>query len=137
MSTNDTVLKFVFIGHCGVAIEEWKNVLLANKIQFEITGFVNDKEISTLLSSCKYGISTTPYILSQKSGSLAAMFEHNLPVLCVARNWNVKKFYQKKEMNLINYEDKETIKEFMKRTFIESNENNLEFVALNFLNGLK
>jgi glycosyltransferase involved in cell wall biosynthesis len=130
-------LKFVFIGNCGVAIEEWKKVLLENKINFEITGFVIDEEINILLSGCQYGISTTPYILNQKSGSLAAMFDHQLPVLCIARNWTVNGFNQGRFLNLENYENKETIKEFVNRKFIPSNENNLEFVALKFLKGLK
>ena len=137
VSNEKKVLKFVFIGHCGVAIEEWKNILLLNKINFEITGFVTDEEISVLLSGCQYGIATTPYILSQKSGSLMAMFDHQLPVLCVARNWKVKGFNQGRFLNLINYENKETINEFINNKFIVSNENNLEFVALNFLNRLK
>lgn len=136
-SNEKRTLKFVFIGNCGVAIEEWKKVLLANHINFEITGFVTDEEISFLLSCSHYGISTTPYILNQKSGSLAAMFDHQLPVLCIARNWTVKGFNQGMFLNLVNYENKETIKEFVNRKFILSNENNLEFVALKFLKGLK
>jgi glycosyltransferase involved in cell wall biosynthesis len=131
------ILKFVFIGHCGVAIEEWKKVLLANKINFEITGFVTDKQISNILSSCQYGISTTPYILNQKSGSLAAMFDHQLSVLCVARKWTLNGFNQEPFLNLINYENKESINDFFDRKFILSNNNNLEFVALKFLEGLK
>lgn len=130
-------LKFILIGSCGVAIEEWKKVLLANKINFEITGFVTDEEISVLLSGCHYGISTTPFILSQKSGSLAAMFDHRLPVLCVARNWEVKRFEQPLLLNLINYENSETINNFLDRKFILSNNNNLEFVTMKFLEGLK
>lgn len=136
-SKEKRILKFVFIGHCGVAIEEWKKVLLANKINFEITGFVTDKEISNILSSCQYGISTTPYILNQKSGSLAAMFDHQLSVLCVARSWTVNGFNQEPFLNLTNYENKESIKIFLNRKFILSNNNNLEFVALKFLEGLK
>lgn len=136
-SKEKRILKFVFIGHCGVAIEEWKKVLLANKINFEITGFVTDNEISKILSSCQYGISTTPYLLNQKSGSLAAMFDHHLPVLCVARNWVVKGFNQSPFLNLMNFHNKVTIEEFMNRKFIISSESNLEFVALQFLEGLK
>jgi hypothetical protein len=131
------VLKFIFIGNCGAAIEEWKNKLSENNIEFEITGFVTDKEISNLLSGCQYGISTTPYILSQKSGSLVAMFDHQLPVLCVARDWEVKGFNQRRFLNLVNYENEATISDFMSKKFVESDENNIEFVALNFLNGLK
>lgn len=136
-SNRKRVLKFLFIGHCGVAIEEWRKVLVANKINFETTGFVTDKEISDILSSCQYGISTTPYILNQKSGSLTTMFDHHLSVLCVARNWVVKGFNQRPFLNLMNYDDKVTIDEFMNRKFIISSENNLEFVALKFLDGLK
>ncbi|WP_199740747.1 hypothetical protein, partial [Flavobacterium bomense] len=47
-SKEKRILRFVFIGHCGVAIEEWRKVLLTNKINFEITGFVTDKEISNI-----------------------------------------------------------------------------------------
>lgn len=136
-ASEETVLKFIFIGNCGTAIEEWKEVLAANQIKFEITGFVTDTEISTHLSSCKYGISTTPYILSQKSGTLVAILEHQLPVLIVSRNWKVKDFHQKKIQNVLNYENKETVKEFLENNFIVANKNNLEFVASNFLNGLK
>lgn len=130
-------LNFIFIGNCGVAIEQWKKVFLGNQINFEITGFVPDSEISMLLSSCQYGISTTPYILNQKSGSLAAMFDHQLPVLCVARNWTVKGFNQERFLNLVNYQNIESINEFINRKFIASNENNLESVAIKFIKGLK
>ncbi len=131
------VLKFIFIGHCGDAIEEWKKVLLANKIKFEISGFVTDMQISILLSSCQYGISTTPYVLSQKSGSLTAMVNHQIPVLCVARNWTVKGYNQKPFLNVINYENPETIVNFLDEKFIISNNTNIEFVVNNFLNGLR
>jgi len=137
VSKEKRTLKFVFIGNCGVAIEEWKKVLLIHNINFEITGFVTDEEISVSLSGCHYGISTTPYILSQKSGSVAAMFDHQLPVLCVARNWGVKGFNQPRFLNLINYETSETINNFLDRKFIFSNDNNLEFVTMKFLEGLK
>ena len=65
------------------------------------------------------------------------MFDHHLSVLCVARNWVVKGFNQRPFLNLMNYDDKVTIDEFMNRKFIISSENNLEFVALKFLDGLK
>lgn len=137
LSKEIRTLKFIFIGNCGTAIEEWKKVLLANKINFEITGFVTDLEISNLLSNCQYGISTTPYLLNQKSGSLVAMFDHQLPVLCVARKWEVKGFNQGRFLNLINYENKESINNFLDKKFIVSNDNNLECVGTKFLNGLK
>ncbi|MBW1655018.1 hypothetical protein [Flavobacterium quisquiliarum] len=129
-------LKFVFIGNCGAEIEEWKKVLKANEIRFEETGFVNDFEISEILSSCQYGISTTPYLLNQKSGSLASMFDHELAVLCVARKWDVRGFKPKVSSNLMKYENHKTINSFLDRKFTVLNDNNLEFVATKFLSGL-
>ena len=138
LASNDKrVLKFTFIGNSGVAIEEWKKVLLAKNINFESTGFATDKKIGVFFSNCHYGISTTPYILNQKSGSLMAMFDYHLPVLCVARNWTVEGFNQRIFLNLVNYENKEIINEFINRKFIVSEEHNLNFVALKFLKGLK
>ena len=116
-SKEKRALKFLFIGHCGHALGEWKKILLENKINFEITGFIEEEEISKLLSSCNYGISTTPYILNQKSGSLVAMFEHQLKVLCVARNWNVKGFKHGTFLNLVNYKNKESINQLINQKF--------------------
>jgi glycosyltransferase involved in cell wall biosynthesis len=137
INTKEKVLKFVFIGNCGVGMEDWINVLRTNKINFETTGFISDKEISNILSSCNYGISTTPYILNQKSGSVSAMFEHQLPVLCVARNWAVKGYNQRAFLNLTNYTGKESVSNYLNTKFIISNENSLEYVASKFLDGLK
>lgn len=137
LSNEKRGLKFIFIGNCGVALEEWKQVLLTNNINFEITGFVTDEEISVLLSSCQYGISTTPYILCQKSGTVAAMFNHEIPVLCVARKWKVKGYNQEHFLNIINYENLDSIQYFLNKKFIVSNNNNLEFVVNKFLNVLK
>lgn len=47
--------------------------------------------ISKVLSSASHGITTTPPALLEKSGSVAAMLEHNLPVICVARSWQPKR----------------------------------------------
>ena len=132
-------VKFFFIGNCGSAIAEWEKVLLEHHIDvdIEITGFATDSDISDLLLKCQYGISTTPYLLNQKSGSLAAMFEHQLPVLCIARNWRTKNFRQKKFLNLTEYENQASIIKFISTKFIASDENSLESVALKFVEGLK
>ncbi|GIZ10049.1 glycosyltransferase [Flavobacterium sp. UMI-01] len=129
-------LKFIFIGSCGAEIAKWKEQLEAHSIDYEETGFVNDEEISRMLSSCHYGISTTPYILNQKSGSLAAMFDHELPAICVARDWDVKGFKQENFLNLIQYKNQESIKTLMDKKFISSNENQIASIAHQFLLGL-
>jgi glycosyltransferase involved in cell wall biosynthesis len=98
-------VKFIFIGNCGDAMQEWTSILDSEKIEYEVLGYCTDQEISKLLSSCDYGISTTPYLLVQKSGSIAALLEHKLPVLCVARKWEVTQFDEDKICELINISD--------------------------------
>ena len=86
------MLKFLFIGNCGKSLKEWTSILDAEKIEYEIYGYCSEQEISEKLLTCDMGLSTTPYLLIQKSGSVAAYIEHNLPVICVSRKWKVKDF---------------------------------------------
>jgi hypothetical protein len=83
-------------------MQEWTSILDSEKIEYEVLGYCTDQEISKLLSSCDYGISTTPYLLVQKSGTIAALLEHKLPVLCVARKWEATQFDEDKVCELIN-----------------------------------
>lgn len=87
--TNEVSLKFIFIGNSGNALKEWTSVLDSEKIKYDVLGFSTDEEVSISLSNSHYGITTTPYLLVQKSGSVAALLDHKLPVLCVARQWEV------------------------------------------------
>lgn len=79
--------KFTFIGNNGQFINEWIDVLSQNNIEYQVLGIQDNNTISKLLANADLGISTTPYYLSNKSGSNAAMLEHQLTVLCVARDW--------------------------------------------------
>ena len=72
--------KFIFIGNCGAHLNEWVSVLKENNIDFEITGKLSEISITKHLNSTNFGITTTPYILVEKSGTVAAMLEHNLNV---------------------------------------------------------
>ena len=78
---------FTFVGRNGPFANEWISLLNDKGIFCQILGNQEEALISKLFSSCDFGISTTPYYLSSKSGSVAAMLEHELPVLCVARSW--------------------------------------------------
>ena len=86
------ILKFYFIGNCGKSLNEWTSILDAEKIKYDIFSYCSEQEISEKLLICDFGLTTTPYLLFQKSGSVAAYIEHNLPVICVARKWKVKDF---------------------------------------------
>ncbi len=84
-------VKFLFVGNCGSSLKEWTMILDSENIKYEIFGYCSNQEISEKLLTCNYGVSTTPYLLIQKSGSVATLIEHGLPVLCIARKWEVSK----------------------------------------------
>jgi glycosyltransferase involved in cell wall biosynthesis len=86
-SKND--VKFLFLGKCGNGINDWADKLKTNDIEYEITGKLSEVEISRYLKKSHYGLTTTPFILVEKSGTVASMLEHNLKVICVSRSWRV------------------------------------------------
>lgn len=79
--------KFHFIGSNGPEQDHWMDILKRNSIDFTSYGWLKNKEVSRALARCQWGLSTTPYYLTEKSGSAAAMLEHNLIVFCIARKW--------------------------------------------------
>jgi hypothetical protein len=86
------VIEIVFIGRCGEEIQQWVSTCKSKKIKIEVLGELSSVEISEVLSKADIGITTTPFLLAEKSGTVAAMKEHGLPILCVSRAWNVKGF---------------------------------------------
>ena len=84
---NNIEITLLFIGRCGREQIRWADTWKAKHLPFHILGEQPESIISELLANATAGISTTPIMLIEKSGSVAAMLEHGLPVLCVARNW--------------------------------------------------
>lgn len=80
-------ISVLFAGRNGSEIKKWQSALEAVGIEYEILGELTTDEISNLLKRASYGLSTTPLALAEKSGSIAAMVEHGLPVLCVRNEW--------------------------------------------------
>jgi len=87
---NDLDVEIVFIGRCGEEIKQWLTICESNKITTKVLGEQPAAKISEVLRIADLGITTTPLLLSEKSGTVAAMLEHGLPVLCVSRSWEVK-----------------------------------------------
>lgn len=77
----------IFIGKNGSHLSEWTDELTNHRIKYHILGIQDNDIISKTLASADIGISTTPYYLSEKSGSVATMLEHQLPVICISREW--------------------------------------------------
>lgn len=75
------------IGRVGEEKKIWSAVWKSRGLDFEELGELPENEISKILSKASIGLSTTPLALTEKSGSVAAMVAHGLPVLCISRKW--------------------------------------------------
>lgn len=91
-NTSNGKYKFLFMGRNGVELPVWTKICSENNIKFEILGELPGAEISNILNSCHIGISTTPVLLAQKSGVVAAYLAHHLKVVFISRPWHVHNF---------------------------------------------
>lgn len=131
--------RFIFVGSCGDSINEWISVLEIEEISYEVKGFCSNQEVSEILSESSYGVTTTPYLLVQKSGSVAALLEHHLPVICVSRKWEVSGIDSSLSNSteyIFNFET-DKLNDFFKRKNSFSKEKMLSFVTNMMLEDLK
>jgi hypothetical protein len=130
--------KFHFIGSNGPEQGNWIVTLSKNNVDYQLHGWLGIEEISKILSKCHWGLTSTPYYLSDKSGSAATMLEHNLIVFCIARQWNPRDIKVEVLANDAIIEWKTTLD---MESFISCKrykaENNIEFIAKNFINRFK
>ena len=89
-ANNNKKLQLFLIGHCGAEKEKWINAWQQQNIPVKSFGEQSPHYISYLFKHASVGIATTPLLLIEKSGSVAAMREHGLPVICAARPWQIK-----------------------------------------------
>ena len=75
----------IFVGRSGVTQKSFANIWSSLGMEFIEFGEQSTETVSAILSSSSYGISTTPYFLIEKSGSVTAMLDHKLPVLCISK----------------------------------------------------
>ncbi|MBZ9731295.1 hypothetical protein LB467_16515 [Salegentibacter sp. JZCK2] len=130
--------KFHFIGSNGPEQGNWVATLTKNNVDYQLHGWLGIEEISKILSKCQWGVTSTPYYLSEKSGSTAAMLEHNLIVFCIARKWNPRDIKVEVLANdaIIKWKTTLDMESFIKCKRYKS-ENNIEVIAENFINRLK
>ena len=88
--SNKVSVSIKFVGKNGNEGLSWKNSCINNGIEVKDLGWQSDETVANILSSADIGITSTPFILTEKSGSVAAMQTFGLPVICVARNLIVK-----------------------------------------------
>jgi hypothetical protein len=78
---------FTFVGNNGVSLNEWKSALKSLSVESNVFSRQSENKIAELLQSANLGITTTPYLLADKSGAVAAINQAGVPALCVSREW--------------------------------------------------
>ncbi|PTT02661.1 hypothetical protein DBR11_04225 [Pedobacter sp. HMWF019] len=80
-------LKLVVVGRNGSeqqnVVNDWEQAGLSASI----LGELGDTQLSKLFTEHWFGLFTTPVLLAEKSGAVAAMRTHGIHVICVARKW--------------------------------------------------
>lgn len=89
---NKVIPKFIFIGNSGSELENWLKLCAEAGFDIENLGFQSHQIISEVISSAKFGISTTPLVLAEKSGTTAAILEHNIPVISLRKDLRIKNY---------------------------------------------
>ncbi|BAU55375.1 hypothetical protein MgSA37_03559 [Mucilaginibacter gotjawali] len=100
---NKRPISILFAGRLGARIVEWKSVIETSGLTIEIIGEQTAETISMLLSGADFGLSSTPLAQMEKSGAFAAMREHDLPVICIARQWTPRNVRFEPPHGVFNY----------------------------------
>lgn len=88
---NKRKVKFIFVGWNGKELDSWLRLCEYNDFESQVLGELIPEKLSEILKECDWGISTTPFYQIEKSGTVAAMREHCLPVYCIARKWTLRR----------------------------------------------
>ncbi|KJD34914.1 hypothetical protein PW52_12460 [Tamlana sedimentorum] len=83
----NNIVSLTLVGKSGKEQQNWADTFKSKNIEVYVIGEASEFEVSRILNESDYGIATTPLYLIEKSGTVAAMLEHNLPILVVAKQW--------------------------------------------------
>ena len=86
-SQSNETIKLFFVGKNGPLLPYWITSCTNEGISFKVLGEQPSDVIIRLLQVAKIGISTTALPMIEKSGSVAAMLESGLPVICLSHKW--------------------------------------------------
>jgi len=81
---NESAPCIIFIGRSGNELENWIKEFKSLGIEVIVIGELEAEEISAVLQEASFGITTNPPFVIEKSGTVAAMREHGLPILIVS-----------------------------------------------------
>ncbi|MGE5944867.1 MAG: hypothetical protein ACM31G_11070 [Flavobacteriales bacterium] len=94
----EKTFSFVALGRNGGELQYWKSIIEKYGFDIMVLGEQSAESISYVLSHATFGMATTPYYLIEKSGSVAAMHQHNLPVICLSKPWMPNKFIRSNKL---------------------------------------
>jgi hypothetical protein len=131
------IAEVIFVGRCGAYQESWIRAFQKEGIKVNVLGEQTVEQISKLLLSAGIGITSTPFLLTEKSGTVAAMLEHELQVICVAREWTVSGFEPNYLITdgIFNYK-KGSLSDFFNNKSVK-NSQNIHSITRQFIQSLR
>ncbi|MEQ9822918.1 MAG: hypothetical protein ABQ298_00865 [Puniceicoccaceae bacterium] len=109
--------------------ERWKG-----RVQFQALGEQSEAEISRYLFSLDFGISSNPLSLVDKSGSIAAMLDHGLPVINIRDDVRFEGFFPETDRTMMLHRPTiETLRAALQRSHAPVELNSLEWIARRFV----
>ena len=129
------IFEIRFIGKNGREIETWINCLEKEHINYKIYGEMSTESISKQLAQADIGITSTPSIMAEKSGTIMAMIEHGLKIISVSEvDTNNKNLISiRNPMNLFTFDGGEIDLQLFNRTGKDNVANTLEYVTNLFI----
>lgn len=127
-------VNITFVGRNGSELENWLSILQGQNTATETLGEQPPDHISQVLSEAKYGISTTPVILAEKSSVIATMLEHELPVICL-RQIQIKGFENETTQTTVLAYESGNLEKLLQQDFI-CKKNDVQMIAKELLKSL-
>jgi hypothetical protein len=84
-------IKLFILGRSGKEAEKWIHEFQKLNMEVISSGEQDDVNISSFLHKADFGITTSAFDILEKSGSVAAMVEHGLNVICVSTEFKKSK----------------------------------------------
>ena len=125
------------MGRTGAQGKKWVEAFESFQIMTEDLGELTEIEISNILQESTFGITTNPIFVVEKSGTVAAMREHHLPILIVSEKTKPKEHLKLLfDVDFIEYNQGD-FKDFILKRHSHRNHLGLDKTCLTFLDALK
>jgi hypothetical protein len=89
---SECTISLTLVGNMGEYKKNWISKFQQAGISVQVHGEQHVECISKLLTKATFGVTTSAPATIEKSGTVAAMLEHSLPVICVGDCWEPRKF---------------------------------------------